>query len=73
MCTKLVVPSTGSTIHVGVDVSLELPPSLTDSSPIKLNQCQIQERNIPTSFQNGSIISIKQSKLAFLDSCIILF
>ena len=43
MCTKLVVPSIGSTIHVGVDVSLELAPLLTDSSPIKLKQCQIQE------------------------------
>ena len=34
--TKLVVPSMGSIIHVGLFVRLQLPPALTVSSPMKL-------------------------------------
>lgn len=35
-CTKLVVPSTGSTIHVGFPVKTQGSPAATDSSPMKL-------------------------------------
>lgn len=34
--TKLVVPSTGSMIHVGLSVKMQACPLATDSSPMKL-------------------------------------
>lgn len=37
-CTKLVVPSTGSIIHVGLSVKTQGSPAATDSSPMKLKQ-----------------------------------
>lgn len=36
--TKLVVPSTGSMIHVGLSVKMQACPFATDSSPMKLSQ-----------------------------------
>lgn len=36
--TKLVVPSTGSMIHVGLSVKMQACPFATDSSPMKLQQ-----------------------------------
>lgn len=36
LCTKLVVPSMGSMIHVGLSVSTHFSPAATDSSPMKL-------------------------------------
>lgn len=37
-CTKFVVPSTGSMIHVGMSVKIHGSPLATDSSPMKLQQ-----------------------------------
>ena len=36
LCTKLVVPSTGSIIHVGLSVQSHGLPAAVDSSPMKL-------------------------------------
>lgn len=37
-CTKFVVPSTGSMIHVGLSVKMHGSPFATDSSPMKLQR-----------------------------------
>lgn len=37
-CTKFVVPSTGSMIHVGLSVKMHGSPFATDSSPMKLQK-----------------------------------
>lgn len=54
-CTKLVVPSTGSMIHVGLSVRIHGSPLATDSSPIKLQHKEGKE-NWGISGSDGAIV-----------------
>lgn len=64
-CTKFVVPSTGSMIHVGLSVKMHGSPFATDSSPMKL-QRTITDGPISQIWQ-GNVVPRLQTEQAHKD------